>query len=363
MKGKRIHLEDYSLFKGIKKEEAINCVIEIEIGYLAICGAFKKILIYAPKKYTDIIISIKDNESINYIIYTKHEHLISGTDKDIKIYTINLENKSYNLFQTLNYHKNSTLMLLELSNGKLVSSASDSKIIIYNYKDNKYELELALDFGESNIECLIETTNNEICGSSHYFLGFWSIKNNYQFTKITLLVAHGTGTLCMVSKELMAAINQSGHGFVLINVFSHQIIKRYYYKENIIISYLLHLSDRSNLIAFQELWSKHTPKNDSPFKCFFSDSENSNVYLKQFTVIKEPKEQSEEQIIKFIDTLYTKNNDRLTSLIELTNHKIVTACFQGGIDSPTMYDKEYQVQIFDKSKNPIFDFDKLNHSF
>ena len=159
-------------------------------------------------------------------------------------------------------------------------------------------------------------------------------------------------------KRINGSYKSSGHGFVLINVFSHQIIKRYYYKENIIISYLLHLSDRSNLIAFQELWSKHAPKND-----FFSDSENSNVYLKQFTVIKEPKEQSEEQIIKFIDTLYTKNNDRLTSLIELTDHKIVTACFQGGIDSPTMYDKEYQVQIFDKSKNPIFDFDKLNHSF
>ena len=198
-------------------------------------------------------------------------------------------------------------------------------------------------------------------------------------------MAHGTGTLCMVSKELMAVINQSGHGFVLIiiyfllkwiyiilfwkkgsNVFSHQIIKRYTYKKNIKISYLLHLSDRSNLIAFQEPWLKYTPKNYSPFECFFPDSKKSNVYLKQFIVIEEPKEQSEEQIIEFIDILYTKHNEGLTSLIELKDHKIVTACFQGGIDSPTMYPMDCQVQIFDRSKNfkkPISDFDKLNNSF
>lgn len=211
----RISLNEYHLLKTIEQEDSIECVIEIEEGYLAICGQFKKILIYSPKEYTDIIITIEDKELINYIIYTKNKHLISGTDEDIKIYTLNLKEKSYNLFQTLNIHKNLVLMLLELSNGKIASSAYDSKIIIYDFKKNKYEAEITLDFGTRGEEWIIETTNNEICGSStyDYLLGFWSI-NNYQFTKIALPVNQGTGVLCMVSKELMAVLNLTEFGFV-----------------------------------------------------------------------------------------------------------------------------------------------------
>ena len=84
---------------------------EIEDGHLAVCGKFKKILIYSPKE--QIIITIEDEEIINYIIYTKRKHLISATDEDIKVFNINLQNKSYNLLQVLNYHKNLTLQLLE----------------------------------------------------------------------------------------------------------------------------------------------------------------------------------------------------------------------------------------------------------
>ena len=108
-----ISLKDFCLLKTLEQENGIECMTEIEDGYLAVCGQFKKILIYSPKEYTEIIITIEDEEIINYIIYTKRKHLISVTDEDIKVFNINLQNKSYNLLQVLNYHKNLTLQLLE----------------------------------------------------------------------------------------------------------------------------------------------------------------------------------------------------------------------------------------------------------
>lgn len=139
--------------------------------------------------------------------------------------------------------------------------------------------------------------------------------------------------------------------FCLINVFSHKIIKRYAYKENIIMSYLLHLSDGSNLIAFQEPWTEYAPINDGHFGYRIPDKEKTNVYLKQFTVIKEPKEPSEEKIIEMNDEIYTEHNESLCSLIELKAHKIVTACFQGGFSIQMMSPINSSVQIFDNIKN------------
>ena len=179
---------------------------EIEDGHLAVCGNQKNINIFPQRIY------LEDEEIINYIIYPKRKHLISAADEDIKVFNINLQNKSYNLLQVLNYHKNLTLQLLELSNGKLASSAYDSAIIIYNFKENKYEKEFWINVGTMGNECIIETTNKEICGSSTY---------DYIIE----------------------------HGFSLINVFSHQVVQTFSNKEKLRMSYILYLSDGSNLIA------------------------------------------------------------------------------------------------------------------
>ena len=150
----------------------------------------------------------------------------------------------------MNYHKNLTLQLLELSNGKLASSAYDSAIIIYNFKENKYEKEFSINFGTRGMECIIETTNKEICGSStyDYIIGFWSI-SNYKNITLNHPGNGGTGVLSMASKELMAVLNLLEHGFSLINVFSHQVVQTFSNKEKLRMSYILYLSDGSNLIA------------------------------------------------------------------------------------------------------------------
>ena len=83
-----ISLKDLCLLKTLEQENGIECMTEIEDGYLAVCGQFKKILIYSLKEYTEIIITIEDEEIINYIIYTKRKHLISATDEDIKVFNI-----------------------------------------------------------------------------------------------------------------------------------------------------------------------------------------------------------------------------------------------------------------------------------
>ena len=343
-----ISIKDFCLLRTLEQEDGIECLTEIEDGYLAVCGKFKKILIYSPKEYTEKIITIEDKEIINYIIYTKRKHLISATDEDIKIFNINLQNKSYNLIQVLNCHKNLTLKLLELSNGKLASSAYDSKIIIYDFKENKYEKEFSINFGTKGIECIIETTNKEICGSStyDYIIGFWSILN-YKNITLNHPVNGGTGALSMASKELMAVLNILEHGFSLINVFSHQIVQTFSNKEKLRMSYLLHLSDGSNLIAYQEPWKKYVYINDGPFGCNIPDKNKTKVYLRQFSVIKEPKELAKEKIIKINNRLYTEHNEDLCSMIELKDHKIVTACFQGGLASQFIETTKSSVQIFD----------------
>ncbi len=189
----------------------------------------------------------------------------------------------------MSYHKNLTLQLLELSNGKLASSAYDSAIIIYNFKENKYEKEFSINVGTMGNECIIETRNKEICGSStyDYIIGFWSI-SNYKNITLNHPVNGGTGVLSMASKELMAVLNLLEHGFSLINVFSHQVVQTFSNKEKLRMSYILHLSDGSNLIAYQEPWKKYVSIHGFPFGYNIPDKNKTKVYLRQFTVIKEP---------------------------------------------------------------------------
>jgi hypothetical protein len=63
----------------------------------------------------------------------------------------------------------------------------------------------------------------------------------------------GTGVLCIESSELMDVINLLEQGFSVIN------------KEELSMTYLLHLSDGSNLISYQEPWKGYAQINDSPF--------------------------------------------------------------------------------------------------
>ena len=53
----------------------------------------------------------------------------------------------------------------------------------------------------------------------------------------------------MASEKLMAVLNILEHGFSLINVFSHQVVQTFKKKKKLRMSYILYLSDGSNLIA------------------------------------------------------------------------------------------------------------------
>lgn len=60
----------------------------------------------------------------------------------------------------------------------------------------------------------------------------------------------GTGVLCITSSELMDVINLLEQGFSLINIISYQIVQIFSNKEELSMTYLLHLSDGSNLISY-----------------------------------------------------------------------------------------------------------------
>ena len=98
----------------------------------------------------------------------------------------------------------------------------------------------------------------------------------------------------------MVVLNIFEYSFSLINFFSHQFVQKFNNREKLRMSYILHLSDSRNLIAYQEPWKKYVYINDSPFGCNIPDKSKTRVYLRQFTVIKEPKELDKQKIIKKI---------------------------------------------------------------
>ena len=94
----------------------------------------------------------------------------------------------------------------------------------------------------------------------------------------------------MASKKLMGVLNILEYGFSLINFFSHQFVQTFSNKEKLRMSYILHLSDGSNIITYQESWKEYTYINDGPFGFNVPNKDKTKVYLRQFTVIEEPKE-------------------------------------------------------------------------
>ena len=132
IKPNKLDIKDYKLYKDfISHNGEIECITELEPGYLASCGKDQKIIIYKPETY-ETLLEILDDCIINYIIYSKNKNLISASDKHIKIYLINLSKKKYDLLQEINTKEDILLYkVIELSNENIASCSFEGKINIY----------------------------------------------------------------------------------------------------------------------------------------------------------------------------------------------------------------------------------------
>ena len=97
--------------------------------------------------------------------YTLSSGILASCSADDTIKLFKIKDNEYNVLQSLNYHKNTVLKVIELKNKSLVSCSIDKSIIFYN-KDNNNEYKK--DYSKStNDRCLtiIQTKENEICYS------------------------------------------------------------------------------------------------------------------------------------------------------------------------------------------------------
>lgn len=303
----KIKIKNYKLFKDFNAHPAgIECITELEPGYLASCGKDKKIIIYKPKTFEKHF-EILDNTIINYIIYSKEKKIISATDEDIKIYSINLTLKQSFLYQKLKYHKNIIGKVIELSNGNIASCSFDGTINIYYKERRYYKLDKNLTFSKYPIECIIETDTKEICGSSsyQYKLGFWDIDNLELICEVTTYVNCGSGVLCMAGKKRMVVMNTFGCGYSIVNIENHEIIITLNLEDK--FGFGIALSDGSLLL---------------------SKLKNDNIYyLEQFHY------DYDSERIKKIKKIKTNHCQNICSLFEMKDHTIISACFNGGFFS------------------------------
>lgn len=267
-------LEYYEPVSDIEENYNITSIIELEENYIALCTVKHiKVFFYNGKEYSEYMKVIVDN--IFYLIYTKDKRLVSQSDNQLKIFDLNLKDKSYNLLQTIDLSgapinlkilrllikkDTTTGRPIELSNGNIVTSNFYQLVLIEKLDVNDYykpyQISTFSKLGQQEIDCIIECSNTEICASSKYdeLIGFFN-KKTLKCTSYTYCVNDGAGALCMVNKELMLAINIHGEGFSLIDVKTHEIIKKTRENElNKLCLYAIKISENEILMACQEKW-------------------------------------------------------------------------------------------------------------
>ena len=306
-----------------KDESEILSVVELEENYIALCTEEiikiyyynEAAIIYKYKVY----MTIDEGEKyLSYLLYTKDKKLIAQTEKQMKIYDIDLKHKKYNLLQTLklgNYFTN----LIELPNGDIVTNTI--KYLVYVEKINTnsklYEIKTKSQLGRNSIEYIIKCNKNEICASSGQdeLIGFFNIKT----LKCTLFkhpVSGGLGVLCMINKDIMFIISAYGKGFSLVNIKKYELIYNYEV-ENRIFHYAIKLSDNNILLASQKEWTKCEKLPFLGYK-YTAFREPSCIKLKHLFYDEENSE------FKNYGNLEIKHYEILNVLIYMKNKHIVT---------------------------------------
>ena len=117
----------------------IYCLCILNDGRLVSCANDYSIIIYNKKTYQpDIIIKEHNNNAIFCITQLSSGILAScSADKTIKLF--NIKEMKYDILQTLNYHTNYVLKIIELKNKNLVSCSNDSSFIFYIKDNNEYK--------------------------------------------------------------------------------------------------------------------------------------------------------------------------------------------------------------------------------
>ena len=184
-----------------------------------------KIIIYNSSTYKPDLI-IKEHEGGILCISLLSTGLLASCsdDKTIKIFKI--KGLEYEIVQTLKYHSDSVLKIIELKNKKLVSSSSDSSIIFYNKDKSQYKNEFKIS---TNGTCssIIQTKDNEICYSEYNdnkicFFDFTEKKTKAFISNISKR-NYTDEWFLIINKELMVIPGENI--LTIVNILTYKISK------------------------------------------------------------------------------------------------------------------------------------------
>ena len=207
--------------------DSIMSSIILNDGRFATCSYDKSIIIYNNKTFKPDLIIKEHNNVVNDILQLSSGMLASCSDDNtIKIF--NIKNNTYEVVQTLKYHKGGIIKIIELTNKKnLISCSDDYSFIVYS-KDNNNKYTKDYDIiTNAKCFCIIQTKENEICYHENDFsnsICFYDLIKRKKINKIDFLSELGYNSFNMITKDLL--IITGGDNISLIDVNQHKIVRR-----------------------------------------------------------------------------------------------------------------------------------------
>ena len=206
-------------------ENIVSCLCILKDGRL-VSGSFDdSIIIYNKITYQPDLIIKEHNDTIFCITVLSSGILASCSgDKTIKLFKINERN--YEVLQTLNYHNDSVYKIIELKNQNLASCSTDSSVIFYIKDNNNYKKDYQIPT-DGKCCSLIQTKDNEICYSQYNNskICFHDLNERKLKSSISNVIKKNTNRewFIMIKKDLLLIPGENQMS--IINVNQYKIVK------------------------------------------------------------------------------------------------------------------------------------------
>ena len=211
----------------------LTCILPFNEKYILTSSCDCKINLFDIKNNFSLILTLNEHRySVNYIIKLFDDRIMSCSDDySIKIFSFFYDyynNLNYNVDQILLNHNHNVIKIHELSNKKIMSCSSDQTIKIFYQFKRIYYLESSINLSICN---MLQINFNEIVTTSYFKDEINFIKfNTYEIIKtIAQLTSNLPDSIIKINNDL---IGIAAKGIILIQVSTHNIIKRIEYYQN-----------------------------------------------------------------------------------------------------------------------------------
>ena len=211
----------------------LTCILPYNEKYFLTSSCDCMIKLFDINNNFSLILTLNEHKyPVNYIIKLYDNRIMSCSDDySIKIFSFFYDyfnNLKYNVDQILLNHNHNVIKIHELSNKKIMSCSSDQTIKIFYEIKKIYYFECSINLSISN---MLQINSNEIVTTSYLKDEINFIKfNTFEIIKtISQLTSNLPDSLIKINNDL---IGIAAKGIILIQVSTHNIIKRIEYYQN-----------------------------------------------------------------------------------------------------------------------------------